>query len=79
MLQLLQVLVEYVSEPSRKIRVQIFKKCRFSDFFSTSHSGGNQVDGSPPATSTAAVLDGLRLGSGRFMNLGGTICIVSDL
>ena len=44
---------------------------------STSHSGGNFVDGSPPALSTAAVLVGLRLGPRRSVNLGGKICIVS--
>ena len=45
-------------------------------FFSTSHSSGNQVDGSPLAFSTAAVLVGLRLGPRRSMNLGGDICIL---
>ena len=51
----------------------------FSNFCSTSHPGGNQVDGLPPATSTAAVLVGLRLGPRRSGNLGGKSCIVSSL
>ena len=46
------------------------------DSFSTSHSSGNQVDGSPLVFSTAAVLVGLRLGPRRSMNLGGKNCIV---
>ena len=35
---------------SSEIWLHFFENCIFFDFCSTSHSGGNQVDGLPPAT-----------------------------